>query len=335
MILLPGQCASTPTPADVDWSAISDAAANLAKTGRDLRVLVIVARALTNINGLAGLTAGLNLLCDTLNEYWDTVHPLLRDRDDPKQAALRRSNCLKQIENDDNGLLGDLEMNPILTLPGIGMITGQNLCDASKTEFAAMNDAPSGLSANEKEKVRATHDANQNRVMAACRAVAAEQADLAASLKHDVVAAQDALTRLQSAFSTKAGLTNGNGTTFPELTQFLKCAQAMMETGMVVTDSTQAKVTSPQAKGAPPATGTTASAGTGTGEIRSRADVEHYLGQIIDFYERTEPSSPIPHLARRVRRMVHMDFVELMSEVAPSGMKEFRNAAGVPDDKGK
>ena len=71
------------------------------------------------------------------------------------------------------------------------------------------------------------------------------------------------------------------------------------------------------------------------GEINSRDDVERALGQIIAFYERTEPSSPIPHLARRVQRMVHMDFMELMSEIAPSGMKEFRNAAGVQDGKSK
>ena len=55
---------------------------------------------------------------------------------------------------------------------------------------------------------------------------------------------------------------------------------------------------------------------------------------IIDFYERTEPSSPIPHLARRVRTMVPMNFLQLMEEIAPSGMKEFKNVAGV-DDKVK
>jgi type VI secretion system protein ImpA len=54
---------------------------------------------------------------------------------------------------------------------------------------------------------------------------------------------------------------------------------------------------------------------------------------IIDFYERTEPSSPIPHLARRMRKMVPMTFVQLMEEIAPSGLKEFRNVAGVTEEK--
>ncbi len=325
-----------PAAADVDWAAVFDACAALAKTGRDLRLLVVVVRALANQDGLAGLVAGLGLINDTLNQHWDTLHPLLRERDDPKQAALRRINSLKQLENDDNGLLGDLEMNPVLTLPGIGMITGQNLCDAALTEFEAMNDAPSGLGKAEQERLRSAHEANQNRVTAACRAVATEQPDLAASLKQNVADAQVGLTTLQANFSDKAGLSNGTGLSFPELTQFLERANTMMETGMVETDVAEPKQSS--AAEAPPAAAKAVQpdAPSGTpGEINSRNDVERALGQIIAFYERTEPSSPIPHLARRVQRMVHMDFMELMSEVAPSGMKEFRSAAGVQDNKSK
>ena len=67
--------------------------------------------------------------------------------------------------------------------------------------------------------------------------------------------------------------------------------------------------------------------------INSRDEVVKCLDLVVAFYDRTEPSSPIPHLARRVRRMVHMDFVELMEDLAPSGLKEFRLLAGVPDPK--
>lgn len=322
-----------PTAADVDWTAVFDATVLLAQKGRDLRVLVVAVRALTNIDGLAGLTKGLDLMTSTLTDHWDTLHPLLRERDDPKDAALRRINCLKQLENDDNGLLGDLEMNPILTVPGIGAITGQNLCDAALTEFEAMNDAPSGLNGKERERLRAAHETNKNRVTSACRAVAAEQADLADTLKKDVVAAARALATLQSTFSDKAGLSNGTGLTFPELAEFLKRAQTMMEAGMTTTETTASAPVRQSSAAAPTTAPSPAKAASG--EIQSRSDVEYYLGQIVAFYERTEPSSPIPHLARRVQRMVNMDFMELMSEVAPSGMKEFRNAAGVQDEKGK
>ena len=75
--------------------------------------------------------------------------------------------------------------------------------------------------------------------------------------------------------------------------------------------------------------------GAASGSIASRNDVIRHLDLIIEFYERTEPSSPIPHLAHRMRRMVPMDFIQLMEEIAPSGMKEFKNATGVTDVKAK
>ncbi len=68
-------------------------------------------------------------------------------------------------------------------------------------------------------------------------------------------------------------------------------------------------------------------------KINSREEVVKCLDLVVAFYDRTEPSSPIPHLARRVRKMVHMDFVELMEDLAPSGLKEFRLLAGMPEGK--
>jgi type VI secretion system protein ImpA len=69
--------------------------------------------------------------------------------------------------------------------------------------------------------------------------------------------------------------------------------------------------------------------------LASRSDVERCLDLIIDFYERVEPSSPIPHLAQRMRKMVPMNFLQLMEEIAPGGIKEFRGIAGIPDKNEK
>jgi type VI secretion system protein ImpA len=68
-------------------------------------------------------------------------------------------------------------------------------------------------------------------------------------------------------------------------------------------------------------------------KLSSREEVVQCLDLVVDFYDRFEPSSPIPHLARRIRRMVPMDFVELMEDLAPTGLKEFRALAGMPDGK--
>lgn len=324
-----------PTAANVDWAALIEEASALAQTGRDLRLLVIVTRALANTDGYAGLAEGLRLLTQTVEQFWDSLHPELRDKDKPKDAALRRSNALKQLENDDNGLLGDLEMNPVMQLRGIGLITGQNLVDAARTEFEAMSEAPSGLSAAEKETIRAGHETNQARVVAGCRAMAGEDPDAAAALQSDVAAALTEMNVLCAAYSKAAGLENGTGLIFPELEQFLTRARDVMEAHMTATDDAPADDTAPGAAAmATPDAAAPAPRAAGAG-VNSREDVMASLTQIIDFYNRTEPSSPIPHLAERMRRMVPMNFMELMEEIAPSGMKEFRNAAGVGNEKAK
>ena len=65
--------------------------------------------------------------------------------------------------------------------------------------------------------------------------------------------------------------------------------------------------------------------------LSTRAEVLTCLDRIIEFYDRTEPASPVPYLARRMRRMVPMDFLELMEDLAPSGLKEFRSLAGLSE----
>ena len=67
--------------------------------------------------------------------------------------------------------------------------------------------------------------------------------------------------------------------------------------------------------------------------LSTREEVVACLDRIIEFYDRTEPASPVPFLARRMRRMVPMDFLELMEDLAPSGLKEFRSLAGLDRQK--
>ncbi len=59
------------------------------------------------------------------------------------------------------------------------------------------------------------------------------------------------------------------------------------------------------------------------------------LDKVCEYYRRTEPSSPVPFLLERAKRMAAMDFVELMRELAPDGLKQATNVMGVsPDAKG-
>lgn len=323
----------------IDWSEILSQSADLAPTGRDIRLLVIVARALANAEGFDGMRQGLDLLTSTVDQHWDTVHPVLREAASPREAATRRINALFQLENSDNGLLCDLEFATVLSPRGIGPVTVGDLCAGGLTRNQAQTELPSGLGEKEMTELLLRHEARANRVTAACRAQAIERPEEMAALTQSVEAARIALAALEAALTARVG-ENGVGVKFKELDKVLSrtlaplaAAQSQAAPGAAASEVTamaEPSAPPPATNGAHPPS----AAGGIPGAVNSRRDVERCLDMIIDFYERTEPSSPIPHLARRMRKMVPMNFLQLMEEIAPSGMKEFKNVAGV-DDKTK
>lgn len=336
----------------VDWAGVLDKAEELRSRGRDLRLLVIVARALANEEGLAGLAQGLALIARTFDQYWDTMHPALRPNATPRDAALRRINALLDLQNGQEGLLANLRETIFLSPRQVGPIIGRDLEQGALDERVMLQEAASGLGASEKAALATAHSQLLNRVRSGCAAQIDQAGDAMTSLLADARAVIAALDEVDAALNKRI---DGNGPTIPELKRFLQRLLTTLERNSAAgtAGNGAAKPAQQQAEAATPVRNGHRPEGTGTetmgaetmasgyaepsvglpDRITSRDDVVKCLDLVVAFYDRTEPSSPIPHLARRVRRMVHMDFVELMEDLAPSGLKEFRLLAGVPDPK--
>ncbi|MER9565636.1 type VI secretion system protein TssA [Mesorhizobium sp. M0571] len=329
----------------VDWPAVLAKAEELRAHGRDLRLIVIVTRALANEQGLAGLAHGLTLIAQTFDQHWETMHPALRPNTPPRDAALRRINALLDLQNGQDGLLANLRQMTFFAPRSIGPISGRDLEQGALDDRVMLQEAASGLNAAEKTALVSAHGQLLNRVRAGCTAQADQANAEMLSLIADARATIAALEAVEAALNAR--LEGSGGTAVPELRRFLQRLLTTLERNSAASAMTNgsAKPSPSPADAAIPARNghgadTVASmasytdSSTGLPErISSRDDVVKCLDLVIAFYDRTEPSSPIPHLARRVRRMVHMDFVELMEDLAPSGLKEFRLLAGVPDAK--
>lgn len=323
----------------VDWPAILSEGQALAADGRDLRLLVVLVRGLFTTQGFDGLSQGLRLLVRSIGDYWDSIHPALRERDDPQMAAMARTNALRQLENEDNGLLGDLRFGIAFAPRGIGPVPFNDLAAISLSDFEVLARAASGLSQTEKDAIVARHNDRAGRAKLASRAMAAEQPDEIAAMVTGIGTSLAGIETLCATYGEMAGFGATPGLSLPALTEVLSnCRKALehavAETGADVTDPPAVPADTVAANGSaiPPPAAVAAAAGP-PGAINSRSDVEAALDRIVAFYERTEPSSPIPHVTRRLRRMVAMDFLQLMEEVAPSGLKEFRNIAGIEETR--
>lgn len=311
----------------VDWDGVLRDGEALAADGRDLRLLVLVARALANRDGFAGAAEGLGLLADTVERFWDSLHPELRERPSPREAAVRRINALYQIENDEDGLICDLSHREAFALRVIGRVTGADLAAGSITRNAFQAEMPSGLGEAESAALFAQQEARASRVRTAVRALAAEEPDRLAALAAEVAAAREALGRLEDRLSARVA-ENGAGVRFQRLSKLLeRVAQTLEPPAAAEAAAASDAVSTGLVPGAP------AAAPAAPGTIASRRDVERALDRIIEFYEATEPASPIPILAKRLRRLVPMNFLQIMEELAPGGLKEIRTLAGGEEKK--
>jgi type VI secretion system protein ImpA len=315
------------TAIPVDWSDVLQRAEALRADGRDLRLLVIVVRALANVRGLAGLADGLSLVARTFEAHWDTMYPELRPANEPREAALRRLNALRQLQMTEDGLLGDLRATVFVSPRGVGALTGGDLERGTLDARTVEAETASGLNAAERAALVAEHEALVHRVRVGCAAEADRNAETYAALVAAAGEATEALSGVEATLAARLG--DGLGPTLPDLARFLGRVRATVERAPAGAGSAQGPAASahdqPRTDDARPAAGGFPTA------LGSRDDVLRCLDMIIAFYDRTEPSSPIPHLARRIRRMVPMDFLELMEDLAPSGLKEFRLLAGVSD----
>jgi type VI secretion system protein ImpA len=56
--------------------------------------------------------------------------------------------------------------------------------------------------------------------------------------------------------------------------------------------------------------------------VTSREDVARLLDRIREYYERHEPSSPLPLLLARCKRLVSASFLDIVRDVAPSAVSQ-------------
>lgn len=318
-VVVDGREQSVVTPPD--WRQLERDALALAGRGKDLWLWVILARAALQRDGLPGLVAGLRLIADGLDRYWPDIHPALDlEETDPEQQAFKRRNALNLLA-DPEGLLSELHRVPILSARGYGQFSLRALRIAAGEQRPAPGE-----------------EAPDPKIVAAALGEA----------KPDEVAERD---RVRAAAAEIPGLVERIGTVFaartgkaeatPSLEALVAFAQDVLRrlpepaAEPVVADDPVPVVAEPNGKaGDPmPSPGAVAPAASRQG-VDGREDVMRLLDQILDYYRRREPSSPVPLLLQRARRLVPMSFVEAMRELAPSGVDELVRVAGHLEDSG-
>ncbi len=294
-----------------NWAQVKKNALELLNRTRDLRLVEILAQAAVHTAGLSGLNQCLTLRGGVLEVRWQSSHPQLDpdENNDPTQ----RINILMGL-CDFNKMIQPLNKIPLVESRTFGQFSLRNVHIATG-------------------KLSVVDEENELPDSAQIEAVFKE-IDLD-DLQAKTAVAADCITqldRVEAAVSNQIGGANAPG--FAPLRDVLQeihrtfdehFAQRSIEElpSAVETDLVEVNATaSADTKNQQP-----------IGSIQSRQDVIRTLDQVCTYYKRHEPSSPLPILINRAKRLVAMDFIDIIKDLMPDAVGQAEMLKGPKDEE--
>jgi type VI secretion system protein ImpA len=293
-----------------EWKLIKNLSLELLERSRDLRVAMPLLRANLVMHGIPGLADGMQLIERLLEERWDTVHPEL-DPDDDMDPTLR-INSLAALA-DSATVLKDLKESVLVVLPGLGPLTVRGL------EIANGELPP----AEGQERI----------AIASLEAALADVNEIA--LAESIAAldrAHGSVTAIESLLERQVG--NAQALNLDALARLLKRSHSFLAAQYGHRHPNELPITSAPDAGLDPAPGSgtvTPRAAVISGEVASREDVVRMLDKVLKYYKQFEPSSPVPLLLDRAKRLVPKSFMEIMEDLAPDGLAQLLVIQGSQD----
>ncbi len=293
------QFGDTVVPAvEPNWVDVRTRAEGLFARTKDLRVAVLLIRALLKQSEFVGLSDGLSLLQQLLHCYWDAVYPRLDvDDNDPTM----RLNALVAL-TDSDGFLRDLRAAQVIPAGAYGRVTVRDI-------LVLAGKLPAG--------VEAALSASQ--IEGTIRAAATEQANSIAAAR----SALESIRQLQSLLNDKLGVERALD--LASVIDILGAVVKTCDSALGERDGSSETQRSSIANGEPLQSVAFAAAG----EIRSREDAIRLLDRVCEFMERAEPSNPAPLLIRRAQRLISKNFIEIMEDLAPDSLGVIKGIAGI------
>lgn len=283
-----------------DWKAIKKSTLELAGRTRDLRVAAYLARALLKMDGVQGFCDALALLQGLIDQRWDAVHPQL-DPDDGFDPTMRVNTIATLC--DSSTVIRDLRETPLVSSRVHGRFSLRDIEVASgESPPASPDDKPD----------HAAIDA------AFMEADVAELQATGSALEQSMKAVQ----AIEALVTDKVGASQAAD--LSALTRQLKKAHGVVAERL----SRRGVAAAPEAGGeAAGADGAPSAAGAAVvqvvaGQIASRDDVVRMLDKICEYYLRHEPSSPVPLLLERAKKLVRMGFMDILQDLAPNGLDQ-------------
>lgn len=293
-----------------DYREVIKKAQEVLEQSHDVRAGVFLADAVLNIEGLKGYADVTTVLRGHVEQFWDTCHPEL-DEDDDNDPTMR-VNAIQGLCGQPEGMAGaspayrSLRRAALTDSRGFGRFSMRDI-EVSEGQIAL----PEGETGPDTAAISAAFQDTDGDVLAETMAA--------------VQTAADNIRAISAVFDEK---TPGQG---PELDPLIKLLDQMARRLGEYTSSEDAAAPVDDA-GAPAAAATSAAPAQVVGAINSRTDVTNALDRVVGYYRQHEPSSPVPMLLERAKRLVNADFLTIIQEIAPGEVDNVKILGGIDSD---
>jgi type VI secretion system protein ImpA len=292
------------------WATLGEEAARyVAERSKDLEILAILVEASLRVDGLPGLVQALSLQRRFIEEYWEKgMFP--REDEDGVATRFHPLSALSGGGTIGEGtLIGPLRQTPLLE----GLVYADKLTAEAKFNAAIKDKADPEEGAKLKQAAQAAFDgfaaAANGAGLASARATIGmlERAEQEWGATREFVAARTERQRLpMSALSDE----------LKEIREWL--------VGLLGNRLTEAEAVGAEASdGGAAAVAVSVPGGVGPGPIAGRGGALTTMLAIAEFFEKTEPLSPIGPALRSLHRRAQLSFDDLVAELLPeSGSRE-------------
>lgn len=297
---------------DPAWGEAAKLARQLLVKTKDLRVAIYLTQAQMMTAGWPGLATGVNTILSLLQVYWEGVHPRLIDEDgdfDPDY----RVNTVAELASDK--FLRELRTIPIVASRAVGKFSYRDHCIAQGL-ITPTKGQPTPLPAQVDAAFMDVDHQTLQATSAAVKQVAAQLKEILALFEREL--GPENTPNLNPLNKDIAAITH-------VLEQYLA------QRGLAGTAADGSVPVASETGGAErsPAMNRPANA-----EIKSREDVIHQIDRICRYYQQYEPSSPVPLVLNRAKKMVTMDFMAIMRDLSPESVASITKLAGLTEVKG-
>lgn len=278
-----------------DWADVRRRAESLLTRSKDLRVALLLTRALTRTANFDGLHAGLQLIRQLLTQFWDDVHPRLDPAEDLDPTM--RLNALASL-TDPDAVLGDLRSARLVTSGHQSRVSVRDVLGVAG-KLPQADGAPTQV---EIETIVASAASGNELSVAAIRGALAEAVGIKAIMIDKV--GSDRATDLSPLIDALRTVVQAIDKVTGVETEALAGADASDVSGE---------------RSKTPA----------IGEIRSREDAVRLLERVCAFIERTEPANPAPLFIRRAQQLLTKNFMEIIQDLAPDSLGQIQKMVGL------